>query len=83
MTAIEASADWLGLSAEKLNTYAENADKLRYAAQFNSVDKELSDNGLSGVSESYRTGNVDSEKRRKSILLHAKLSACTYDNKQR
>lgn len=61
MTAIEASADWLGLSAEKLNTYAENADKLRYAAQFNSVDKELSDNGLSGVSESYRTGNVDSE----------------------
>ena len=28
MTAIEASADWLGLSAEKLNTYAENADKL-------------------------------------------------------
>lgn len=61
MTDIEASADWLGLSAEKLNTYAENADKLRYAAQFNSVDKELSDNGLSGVSESYRTGNVDSE----------------------
>lgn len=61
MTAIEASADWLGLSTEKLNTYAENADKLRYAAQFNSVDKELSDNGLSGVSESYRTGNVDSE----------------------
>ena len=36
MTAIEASADWLGLSAEKLNTYAENADKLRYAAQFKS-----------------------------------------------
>lgn len=61
MTDIEASADWLGLSAEKLNTYAENADKLRYAAQFNSVDKELSDNGLSGVSESYRTGKVDSE----------------------
>ena len=61
MTAIEASADWLDLSAEKLNTYAENADKLRYAAQLNSVDKELSDNGLSGVSESYRTGNVDSE----------------------
>ncbi len=51
---------WL-ICRKKLNTYAENADKLRYAAQFNSVDKELSDNGLSGVSESYRTGNVDSE----------------------
>lgn len=69
MTAIEASADWLGLSTEKLNTYAENADKLRYAAQFNSVDKELSDNGLSGVSESYRTGNVDSEKEDLESLL--------------
>ena len=74
MTAIEASADWLDLSSEKLNIYAENADSLNTPPSSNSVDKELSDNGLSGVSDSYRTGNVDSENVEKAFSCTLTIS---------
>lgn len=61
MSSLENNADWLAVSADRFSTYADNADKLRYAAEFNSADKELSENGLSGVCESYRSGSVNSQ----------------------
>ncbi|WP_443964909.1 DUF4011 domain-containing protein, partial [Ruminococcus sp.] len=61
MSSLENNADWLAVSADRFSTYADNADKLRYAAEFNSADKELLENGLSGVCESYRSGSVNSQ----------------------
>ena len=53
-------ADWLAASAEKLRIYSENADKLRYAAEFNAADRALAENGLSCIGESYRSGRISS-----------------------
>lgn len=61
MRSVENEADWLNASSAKFRTYADNADKLRYAAEFNSVDNELAANELSCISESYRCGRINAE----------------------
>ena len=58
---LDGQSDWLSAAADRLRVYADNADKLRYAAEFNTADKALADSGLACVSESYRAGNVSSE----------------------
>lgn len=50
---------WLSAAADKLHRYASNADRLRDAVSFNQADNALIENGLSGVSESYRSGRTD------------------------
>lgn len=60
MSRLENSEKWLEAAAEKLGLWANNADRLRYAAEFNNADNELAQNGLGSVCESYRKGNVDS-----------------------
>lgn len=61
MHSVENDADWLSASSEKFRCYAENADKLRYAAEFNNADNALSANGLSCISDSYRCGRISSD----------------------
>ena len=58
---LDGQSDWLSAAADKLRVYADNADKLRYAAEFNTADKALANSGLACVSESYRAGTVSSE----------------------
>lgn len=58
---LDNTSDWLSAAADRLRVYADNADKLRYAAEFNTADKALADSGLASVSESYRAGTVSSE----------------------
>ncbi|MBP0964808.1 MAG: DUF3320 domain-containing protein [Oscillospiraceae bacterium] len=70
MRSIEKEADWLTASSEKFRSYADNADKLRYAAEFNSADNELQANGLSCISESYRCGRINSDN------IEAAFSCC-------
>lgn len=52
-------SDWLTAAANKFRVYSDNADKLKYAAEFNKSDNALIENGLNCVSESYRSGRVN------------------------
>lgn len=61
MKAVAENTDWLTATEEKLRIYAENSDKLKYAAAFNEADRELCNAGLQNVSESYRNGKVTAE----------------------
>lgn len=61
MESVENEPDWLTASAAKFRIYADNADKLRYAAEFNNADNALAENDLTCVSESYRSGRVDAD----------------------
>ncbi|MGN1135968.1 MAG: DEAD/DEAH box helicase, partial [Oscillospiraceae bacterium] len=61
MRSVENEADWLNASSAKFHTYVDNADKLRYIAEFNSADIELAANDLSCISESYRCGRINAE----------------------
>ena len=58
---IAEESDWLTAAEEKFRLYADNSDKLKYAAAFNLADNELRANGLENISESYRSGKVTAD----------------------
>lgn len=82
---LDGQNDWLSAAADRLRVYADNADKLRYAAEFNTADKALADSGLACVSESYRAGNVSSENVETafSCALHYQLALAMIHDDER
>ncbi len=49
---------WLEAAAERLDIYADNADKLRDVSEFNRSDALLRENGLECVSDAFRNGVI-------------------------
>ena len=60
MKSVSDEPTWLHALADKFQKYSSNADKLRYAVEFNQADNALRENGLACVSESYCSGRINS-----------------------
>ena len=60
-SAIDNEAGWLAAMEKKLRDYADNSDRLKYAAALNQAEYELDNAGLQNVSESYRKGRISGD----------------------